>query len=176
MRCSSSWKGASRCLEMMLRYSLTAARSRPREKDGPWRNPVQAAQRMQASLETTRLLSQVRSALVSQPYESGSEETLGAFFALQAAEQRGFDPASLHIDEKEAMRIAAAFKRYDADGDDAINAAELRALTSELTRREVSMEEAEEELRALDKSGKSVSLEQWAQWWTTQSVEADQAR
>jgi hypothetical protein len=54
---------------------------------------------------------------------------LASYFLLRAAEEeRGFRPDALALSERDALGAARAFDAYDANGDGAIDANEMRAL------------------------------------------------
>jgi hypothetical protein len=54
---------------------------------------------------------------------------LASYFLLRAAEEeRGFRPDALVLSERDALGAARAFDAYDANGDGAIDANEMRAL------------------------------------------------
>jgi hypothetical protein len=134
-----------------------------------------AGRRAAASLTALRQLGAMRDMLEQRAAaRAGGAAPLSLAVHLAALAERGpsrgLGIAALALAPEEAATLARLFARHDADGDDKLNADELRNLMSELvpSGQRVSDEAARAALSILDADGDSlVELDEFAAWYAT---------
>ncbi len=136
---------------------------------GAWDAPGRAA----ASLDVLRQLQRMHDMLLHRAAQRASVPPSGslavhlATLAERGTGGRGLGLAALSLAPAEVATLSRLFVRFDADGDDKLDASELRAMMRELTPdKEVSEEAATAALRLLDVDGDGlVELDEFAAWY-----------